>query len=87
MYIRHVLTKYNKDVATDTEKQIIISWVYVHIQRKTITRWLVAGQKPKQKKTKSVYAVRLYSFYSVVRNGFQRHSRGQFFYTIRASTQ
>lgn len=23
--IRHVLTKYNKDVATDTEKQIIIS--------------------------------------------------------------
>lgn len=25
MYIRHVLTKYNKDVATDTEKQIIIS--------------------------------------------------------------
>lgn len=57
MYMRHVLTKYNKDVATDTEKQIIISWVYV--QRKTITRRLVAGQNQNRKNQKRIYTVRL----------------------------
>lgn len=52
-YIRHVLTKYNKDVATDTEKQIISFRECVYCVHRTQNHYAPVGSRPKTKTGKN----------------------------------